>query len=274
VPERPEPEPEPPESESDEYRVVLREETRRPEPPPREASISSERDGVWFPRAVVVDSHGAVAESFRHIALRLRRELVRRHQRSVAVVSALRAEGKTTVACNLALALSSVARDREVALVDLDLRKPSVQRAFSLPNGPGFEDVLRGDRKLLEAGVSVERPPLDVFPARRPLAEAHELLVKPGFELAVRELERRYEIIVYDTPPTLLVPDAAIIVERIGAAVAVARSGRTARRGFEQTIELLTPERVIGCILNEGTASAQRTQYGYYGADPDGDEKP
>jgi Mrp family chromosome partitioning ATPase len=67
-------------------------------------------------------------EHNRHLALRLRTELENHSARSLAIVSALRNEGKTTVACNIAIALASLMPERSVAIVDLDLRNPSVDR--------------------------------------------------------------------------------------------------------------------------------------------------
>lgn len=235
--------------------------------------LSADKTGTWFPRAVVADAHGAVAESFRQIVLRLRRELERRHAHSLAVVSALRAEGKTTIACNLALAFASIAQGRSVALVDLDLRKPSVARSFGLRSPVGIEAVLRGERGLREACVSIEKPALDVYLVRTPPGDAHELLARPELEVILRELSRRYETTVIDTPPVLLVPDATMIVERTGAAVAVARSGHTSKRGFEYMQELLPADSVVGSILNEGALPTRSGTYGYYGEEP-GDEAP
>jgi Mrp family chromosome partitioning ATPase len=232
-------------------------------------AVPGDRSGPWQGRVVVVDGHGAAAESCRHIALRLRRELDARGARSVAVVSALRGEGKTTVACNLALALASLSANRSVALVDLDLRKPSVAACLGIPREAGIEEVLRGSRGLRSGvAVAIERPPLDVFPVRVAPPEAHELLSGPAFDAFVRELERHYETVLFDTPPVLLVPDAALALRSIAAAIAVARAGRSQRRAFESMCELLPPGVLVGSVLNEGQLPARAHQYGYYGEEP------
>ena len=241
----------------------------RPEPArkadaPR-VEISELEGESWPSRVLVTDGQSASAEAARHIALRLRRELGRRNARSLAVISSERAEGKTTVACNLALALASLSRGRVVALVDLDLRAPSIAAALGIPQARGIDDVLRGSCQLDDVRVEIERPGLDVYPARAPEANAHELLVSGAFAALVGELERRYEMIVFDTPPTLLVPDAPVIIEQVGAAVAVSRAGRTRRNAFKKMLELLPPAKLIGTILNEGLLPGAERQYGYYG---------
>lgn len=233
--------------------------------------LSASREGAWPARVVVVDGHGAAAEGARHIALRLRRELETRRARSLAVVSSERAEGKTTVACNLALAMASLTRGRAVALVDLDLRAPSVAEVLELPRAHGIDDVLRGRCALAEARVEIERPALDVYPVRVPEADAHELLIAPSFAAVVDALEQRYDVTVFDTPPTLLVPDAPVIVERVGAAVAVSRARHTRQRAFATMLDLLPPGKLVGTVMNEGTLPGTERAYAYYGSPPQAD---
>jgi len=242
-----------------------------PKPKPPRIEIHETPHEVSPARAVILDSHGAPAEAARHIALRVRRELEARRARSVAVISSERAEGKTTVACNLALAIASLSRGRVVALVDLDLRKPSVARVLEIPHEHGIDDVLRGHCPLATARIEIDKPELDVYPARGPQQNAHELLVARAFASLVAELEQRYEVTVFDTPPTLLVPDAAVIVERVGAAIAVSRSGRTRLRAFEQMVDVMPPGKLVGAVLNEGALASANGEYGYYGGTPQPD---
>ncbi|MEB2345450.1 MAG: CpsD/CapB family tyrosine-protein kinase [Deltaproteobacteria bacterium] len=239
-------------------------------PPGRVGRVSHDKSGRWQSREVVVDAQGPASESLRHLALRLRRELEARNARSVAVLSAVREEGKTTLACNLALALASVSSERTVALVDLDLRKPRVASSFELRAGTGIEDVLAGRADLPSACVSLDLPQLDVYPAFRPQPDAYRTLSMPSLAGVVRELERRYEIVLVDTPPMLLVPDAALILGPIGTAIVVGRAGRSTRSSLEATCKLIPKDRLIGAILNEGVLPVRASSYGYYG-DPGGE---
>jgi Mrp family chromosome partitioning ATPase len=230
----------------------------------RHDSLSRTREGLWSPRALFVEDHGPAAESARHLALRVRAELDRRRARSVAVVSALHDEGKTTIAGNLALALCSLSQHRSVALVDLDLRRPSLARALGLSVGVGIDDVIGGGAALADACIAFENPSLDVYLVRKAQPAAHEVLVRSSLDTTLRELERRYEVVVIDTPPVLLVPDTPILLERLPACLAVARAGRSRSRAFQRMCALLPPGKLIGAVLDEGRLPTDAASYRYY----------
>lgn len=221
------------------------------------------------PQGVLVDDGGAVTEACFQFALRVRASLEDRLARTLLVVSAVRSEGKTTVACNLALALAALSRGRRVALVDLDLRRPSVAAALELqPPDVGIEAVIEGGDPLERARVSALKPELDVYPALRPRPSAHELLILPGLAASVRELEARYDVTVFDSPPSLLVPDANLILEQVAAFIPLARAGRTRARTFRRMLETFPKRQLLGTVLNDAPPSLQPRHYGYYHYEP------
>jgi len=223
------------------------------------------------PAIVMRDDPGV--ENCRHLAVKLRAELDRRNVGVVAIVSGVRGEGKTTVACDLALALASISGAGEVALLDLDLRNPSVARYLGLQVEQGIEDFFHGQHTLDSARVEVARPGLDIFPALRPVRDAHELLVTPALAKLIAELRRRYAMVVIDTPPTLVVPDASLILREVPACVAVARAGVTRARTFRDLVEALPQGRLVGEVLN-GSRPGPQHYYGYYGAAQDDESSP
>jgi Mrp family chromosome partitioning ATPase len=240
-----------------------------PAAPKETVEISVAREGEWPARAVVIDARGPLAEAMRHLALKVRAELERRRARSVAVTSPLRGEGKTTLACDLALALASVSRGRSIALVDFDLRSPSVAADLGLRASAGVDSFLLGQARLEEVCVAIEKPALDVYPARMPQNAAHELIVLPSMAILVRELERRYTTVVYDTPPTLLVPDVRLLLHHVPAYLAVSRFGVTRQRSVKAMLDNLPREPFLGSVLNDGPLPAHASSYGYYGVRPE-----
>lgn len=233
------------------------------EAPASKVEISREKQATWVPRAVLVEPRGPVAERFRHLAIRVRAELERRQPPILLVTSAVPGDGKTTASCNLALALSSIASGRRIALLDLDLRRPSLARVLGMNHPVGMEEVLAGRVPLAAARVGTDLPALDVYPVGRADGEAHELLSGPALPTVLRDLTRRYAMVVCDSPPVIPVPDAPLIAEYASSCLLVARAGATRRSAFREMLELLPRQKVLGVFLNDA-AAAQRKYYGYY----------
>lgn len=232
------------------------------------ASISRVKEGDWVGRAILVEPKHAVAEAFRQFAVRVRGAIEARSVRSLLVTSALRREGKTTSACNLALALASMAADRHVALVDLDLHRPDVAGSLGIHPRVGLERVLDGDASLRSAKICTEIPALDVYAATSSRSNAHDVFSRRQFPELMRALTEAYDVVVVDTPPVLLLPDVALITPHVGACVAVVRSGSTPRSAFRELLDELPQERLIGCFLNDARMPRHARQ-GYYYRDED-----
>ena len=236
----------------------------RGEPPRRpgpDVEIPPGRVGSWQARIVWVERGGRAAESFRHLALRVRTELERRNESSLLVTSALPSEGKTLTACNLALALASLAGRGRIALVDLDLRNPGVARCMGIGCEVGLEHVLRGEADLDAVALRTDVPSLDLYPVQHRVGSPHELLARHRLARVLGELASRYEAVVCDSPPALAVPDVELIAEHVGACMAVVRAGKTLRGAFLDLVELLPREKTIGCFLNEARQPRHARKY-------------
>ena len=204
-------------------------------------------------------------ELHRHLALQVAAQLEERSAQTIAVVSALRDEGKTTVAMTLATALASLTSKRSVALVDLDMRNPSVARRLQLDGDVGVESFLQGKVSLDAIRISVESPLLDIYPSVVSQASAHELLARPSLIDLIAQLRERYQTVVIDTPPTLIVPDASMLIKRIDGCVAVARAGVSRARRIKEMMEMLPSGSVIGKILNSARLPNRDKYYYEYG---------
>lgn len=240
---------------------------------PEPVEISRHRTGFWQARVVHIGRPEAVAERFRHLAVRVRRELEARDGRILLVASALREEGKTVTSCNLALALASMASERRIALVDFDLRRPSVARALGARAPIGVQQVLRGEASLASARIPTQIPSLDLYLANAPTPHAHELLSGPALPRLLDELRERYAVVVCDTPPVLLVPDVPLVIPHFDGCLVVGRAGKTARSTFQDMLRLLPREKLLGSFLNQVRMPPHSSGYGYYlGNDEAGDD--
>lgn len=246
------------------------------EAPPRHPRVVEQLDPDDH---AITTGEGPNAEACRQVAVRVRAALEKHGASTLAVVSALPGEGKTTVACDLALALASLSSGRSVALVDLDLRRSSLGRVLGIEPELGVEDVLRGKAALDDACVQLVQPSLDVYPVALIQPASHELLALPAFAAMVHELKRRYAVVLFDTPPTLLLPDTSLILRSVDACLPIASAGQTRARHFRAMIEALPKRQILGQLLNGVRASRASYDEYYYskahvGSKGDDEERP
>ncbi len=222
-------------------------------------------EGDWNARAVLVAPRGEFAEGYRHFAIRLQRRLKELGARSVIVTSAARGEGKTTTACNLALALASMSSGRRIAFIELDVRRPSAARTLGIAPTVGIERVLAGKARLAEACMHTQLPELDLYLASEPARDPLGVVAAASTGALLRDLSRQYDLVVVDSPPVLPVPDVPLLAANVDAVLLVARNGVSRRAALRETMESLGEEKIVGVFLNEGKTPRHRRYSGYYG---------
>ena len=233
----------------------------------RRVTLSRDRDDNWRARTVLIEE-GNAAEQYRHFAIRLGREIASRHLKSIAIVSGLRQEGKTTTACNLSLAMSSIGGGRRIALVDLDLRRPSVARYMGLKPKVGIDSVLAGHAYLRDARIITDVPGFDVYPVAHAMNDAHERIAHQRMGEILAELESLHDLVILDSAPVLMVSDTGMLAPLVGGCIAVLRSRQTHRQAFLRMLEILPREKLLGIFLNEvRRPTFSRYTAGYYESD-------
>jgi len=227
-------------------------------------AISRIRTELWPDRAVLLEPREPHAERFRRFAVRVRDELERRQRHSVVVTSAQRAEGKTFTVCNLALALASLPVAGRIALLELDLRRPAAAAALGVTPQVGVEEVISGAAPLGAARMQTDLESLDLYLVRDPAPEAHRLLAHPCLARLLFDLEQRYDQIVIDSPPVLLVPDVSMIIGHVGGCIAVLRAGYTRVGTARDMLDQLPEEKLLGVFANDVTVPRNARAYAYY----------
>ncbi len=226
----------------------------------------------------LVDPFAANSEEFQALAANVRFALLSRSGRhtqqsdgpagrSVAITSPGPAEGKTSVAGNLAVAAASAGR--RVILVGADLRKPTLARRFGLPDGAGLTDALvnaadlSDQQKLAAYLIDVGIPRLRVLPAGSIPPNPTELLASAQMAWLHESLATMADLVVYDTPPTLPVADTLELSSYADLTFVVARAEICHRRELHHAVERLEAVGTeIGGVIVNGMATG-RAGYGY-----------
>ncbi|GAA4753307.1 polysaccharide biosynthesis tyrosine autokinase [Amnibacterium soli] len=183
--------------------------------------------------------------------------------RSIVVTSSVPQEGKTLSVVNLAAVTAETGRS--VVVVDADLRRPQVGRYFGLEDRVGLTDVLLGTVRLDDALQRWGGPqgPI-VLPAGRIPPNPSELLQSEAMRDLIEQLERRFDMVLIDTPPLIPVSDAAILTRRTGGALLLAASRRTRKAELRRAAANLqqVDGHVLGLVLTM-VAGRDSSAYSY-----------
>jgi succinoglycan biosynthesis transport protein ExoP len=204
-----------------------------------------------------------ISEAYRVLRTNLQFSSLDRPMQTLVVTSPNPVEGKSTTAANLAVVMAQAGKD--VILVDADLRRPVQHRIFGLDNRRGLTGVLLDtdavlDGNLQQTGVDNLRllttGPLPPNPS--------ELLGSQRMARLVKQLQKEADIIIFDSPPTLVVADAAVLATQSDGVLLVADAGRTRRKLAKEAVDRFQQvgAHLLGVALNR--AKARRSEYSYY----------
>ncbi len=164
-----------------------------------------------------------VAEPYRGIAAVLARAMRSSQSNGILITSARREEGKTTVAAHLAVALAE--DNRNVVLVEGDLRRPSLRRHFPSDEAPTLNDVLHRTTDWRLPKSAQVCPGLKVVSADESPGDAALVLRSPEFEHVLGAARSDYDHVVLVGPPALALSDTTVLARHADSVVIVVRAG-------------------------------------------------
>ncbi|HEV2348438.1 MAG TPA: polysaccharide biosynthesis tyrosine autokinase [Terriglobia bacterium] len=214
---------------------------------------------------VLKDPTSPVAESYRALRSAILFSTAPQPPRSMVVTSAQPHEGKTSTSINVAAVLAQ--NGARVLIIDADLRNPGVARALGVTNRKGLSGVLTGAYGIDEAIERVESTSsLWVLTAGPHPPNPAELLSSSKMETLMAELRQRFDHVVVDSPPVLLVTDATILSTLVDGVVLVAESGVTPPGALVRAHRTLgiAGGRVLGVVVNKVDSRKGGYYYGYY----------
>ncbi len=251
---------------------------RLPEPPRK---LRSQNKLV-----MLAEPDGVGGEAFRTLRTNLDFATLNRAPRTIMVTSAIQAEGKSTTVANLAVAAARAGR--HIVLVDLDLRRPYINRFFAFEERPGLTEVALGyydlDDAILPVAISASRPGrrlrtdgngngngkvdgiLDVICAGPIPPNGGDFIGSEPLGEILARLRERYELVLIDAPPLLRVGDGIALSARVDALIVVTRLNILRRPMLNELRRVLhtLPAQQLGFVVS-GAHLDDGYTYGYGG---------
>ncbi|BAY83959.1 hypothetical protein NIES267_34530 [Calothrix parasitica NIES-267] len=189
----------------------------------------------------------------------------------IVVSSSIPGEGKSFVSSNLAVAMAQLGR--RVLLIDADMRRPTQQNIWDLPNMIGLSNVLVG-QAALNGSTEEALVTLDVLTSGKIPPNPLALLESQSMANLVKDASQEYDLVIIDAPPLTVVADALNIGKLADGMLLVVRPG-VANTGSVNAAKSLLEQsghRVLGMVVNGVTADNSYGGYysykGYYGINP------
>lgn len=207
-----------------------------------------------------------ITESFRSVRTNIKYIVGKGKNQVILVSSAMPGDGKSFISMNLASVISLAGH--KTVIIGYDLRKPKLHHFFNLKNNAGLSTYLIGKDSLDEIIQHTEFNNLDIIASGPIPPNPSELIDSEENAELIRELRKRYDAIIFDTPPILLITDAVTLTKESDINIIVVRAGQTNKNVFASTIgDFENRDKVkFNFIFNDISNSGSRYGYGGYGS--------
>lgn len=208
-----------------------------------------------------LNGHSVEGEAFRQLRTRL--FVLRKDAplRTLLVTSAEPGEGKSTIVCNLALAIAHAGRS--VVVVDGDLRRPVLHTIFGVANEKGLSSVLKHEATLDEALQASSTAGIQVLPSGPLPANPSELLDSACMQQLMEQLIERFDMVLLDSPALIAVADGAVLTSLVDGVLLVVGLAQARQEAVQEMRQRLIGLRArpVGLVVNR---AEPHTIYAYY----------
>lgn len=206
----------------------------------------------------------AAVEAVRNLRTSLMLSNVDQPPKIILSTSSVPGEGKTTNA--LSLAHNLLGLGSRVLLVEGDIRRRTLHEYFNDMPEKGIVSVLSGEKTLDEA---IHRTPgfgADILGGEKSAVNAADLFASDRFKALIEEMRTKYDVVIIDTPPVLVVPDARLIAQSADAVIFTVRWDSTSKDQVEESMRMFhnSNQRISGLVLGQISPKGMK-RYGYGG---------
>lgn len=226
--------------------------------------VPAARHQITDSRVTLRSPRSPISEGFRSIRSNLKFAALDSPLRTLMVTSAGAGEGKTFTATNLAIVFAQMGY--KTILVDCDMRRPSLHRVFGFEHTPGLSNLLAQELTLEEALHDTEVPTLRVIGSGSIPPNPSELLDSQRMADLIQTLKKHADLVIFDTPPSLVVTDAVVLSGRVDGSVVVVEQGKVSSQALLEIRRLVEQARgrLVGAVINKVKAGVGDYYYYYY----------
>ncbi|MEZ4322086.1 MAG: polysaccharide biosynthesis tyrosine autokinase [Myxococcota bacterium] len=233
--------------------------------PKIEKTFEEERERTLYTH---LEPRSNVAEAVRALRTVIELNPTGAAPRRLLVTSALSSEGKTSTAIRLAIAFAST--NRSVVIIDGDMRRPRIHKVFDEDRSPGFAEALAGEVSAIDCVRGTDVPGLSYMAAGRAGDRPNEAVAGTKLPEVLEELDRAFDLVIIDSPPSVLISDARVLSRHVDGVVVMCRERSTSRGVVREAIQGIQQVggHIYGLVLNEidmkrRGAAKYGYQYGY-----------
>jgi capsular exopolysaccharide synthesis family protein len=214
---------------------------------------------------LVSSPYSTESEAFRNVRTTVDFGNARKSPKVLLVTSSQKNDGKTTVACNLAISMAQAGK--RTLVIDADLRLPAVHKSFHLSRvTPGLGNYLVGEKDYADLIFESPVPNLFLMLAGTPVATPSELIGSKRMTELVDLLNDEFDQIIIDSPPVTRVSDPLLLSRIVDGVVFVVRSGKTPQPAAEMAYSRLKQmdANILGSVLNDVDSIPGYKEADYY----------
>ena len=222
------------------------------------------------------DPRSPVAEAYRSLRTNLAFARAQQAPQAIVIASPGPSDGKSTTVANLAITFAQ--QGQRTLLIDADLRRAVLDKAFRTERSPGLTELIIGDATLEQVMHQTEVPNLSLISSGRFPPNPAELLGSSRMQEVLHQAKAQFDVVLLDSPPLLAVTDAAVLSTMVDGVILVIRTERTKRDAVRRALGHIRSVRgrLLGAVLNDVDlrsgayyGSYGHYYYSYYGSEGD-----